>query len=584
MVTLSGANSKHLNLNDGNHGEKLLNHLIDLKAVYNQVSSDICALFSTTSVSNITSIDIKESNKYKKQDIGEHVLTLLSKCHPLCVDNDFDCLTKSHNGPQFVDLIPELSKCVNDNMVKYCRKQDDQLQALHDQVSKLESLQSSLVNQLQNGPTFMYPSDDCCPDSEPAQVSNPPNIPNHVSVSNPTKCVEDYIPNFIPPDLSAKLVQFLSSCPDFDCNIENGHSVAMYGYPYHYHGSKHPGKPTDIPSPIKQVLALIDAQYPNNDINSCLVNKYCGSEAFLPKHSDNEHSIAPGSNIFTVSLGFTETVLFSELHGSANTSQTVDNNSLYIMSRSSQAYWQHRTAKDSSRDSHEVRFSLTFRHVSSKFNQSSVIIGDSNTRHLNFGTGRGTFGHLIPGERIEATHIDKIKPVDCCGYKNIFLHCGVNDIKHYRANTNEKIGAKFQQLKDIIDEIVTVCPNSRIFVSPILPTKSIHLNQRAIQFNKMLFKYRSESCRFDCLDFNAFVNEFGCLRTELGRHFNPDDQLHLGAKGVGLLVRIIRERVYSKVIISPYRLVSSVVRGGGVNGVRRGHAAAISGHYDIGVA
>ena len=51
--------------------------------------------------------------------------------------------------------------------------------------------------------------------------------------------------------------------------------------------------------------------------------------------------------------------------------------------------------------------------------------------HDGFGLGRGyggTFGHNIPGRRIQAMHIEDINPADCCGYKNIFLHCGINNI------------------------------------------------------------------------------------------------------------------------------------------------------------
>ena len=69
----------------------------------------------------------------------------------------------------------------------------------------------------------------------------------------------------------------------------------------------------------------------------------------------------------------------------------------------------------------------------------------------------------------------------------------------------------------------------------------------------------------------------------MGRYWNPEDQLHLGSKGIGLLVRLIRRMVYDSVI-SPsrmYREYSSVVQGNGVDRAGRGHRAAISSQFDV---
>ena len=78
------------------------------------------------------------------------------------------------------------------------------------------------------------------------------------------------------------------------------------------------------------------------------------------------------------------------------------------MSRTSQSYWEHEIGKCKDFDNTDVRFSLTFRHVSRKFLNSAVVIGDSNTQSLRFGEGKGTFGHNIPGRRVKAIHIEDI--------------------------------------------------------------------------------------------------------------------------------------------------------------------------------
>ena len=51
------------------------------------------------------------------------------------------------------------------------------------------------------------------------------------------------------------------------------------------------------------------------------------------------------------------------------------------------------------------RYSITFRSVGKN---STIIIGDSNTKHLKFSTGqhreKGTFEYHMPGERVETFH------------------------------------------------------------------------------------------------------------------------------------------------------------------------------------
>ena len=283
-------------------------------------------------------------------------------------------------------------------------------------------------------------------------------------------------------------------------------------------------------------------------LNSCLINKYCGPESNLPRHSDNESTIEPGSSIFTISLGTKVDVTFTEIYNPDTVvKQTVAPNSLYVMSHKSQTYWEHEIKKCDSLASSDIRYSLTFRHVSKKYNKSSIIIGDSNTYNLKFGEGVGTFGHNIPGKRVEAYTIHDINPVDCCGYRNIFIHCGINDIKEYSITGPAKVAACFRRLADKVNEIKLVCPRSKVYVSPILPTKDRALNERCLYFNKLLFEFiRKSMGEIQSHDFNVFLDkkDNGMLSSEMGRYNKPYDTLHLGAKGLRKLVEIIRLCVY----------------------------------------
>ncbi len=129
---------------------------------------------------------------------------------------------------------------------------------------------------------------------------------------------------------------------------------------------------------------------------------------------------------------------------------------------------------------------------------------------------------------------------------------------------------------------MVLCPNSKVVVSPILPTKSQGLNQRIVYFNSLLFEYQNSiPYGFVTLDFSILADRNGCLQREMGRYWNPEDQLHLGSKGISVLVKLIRRMVYDSVI-SPsrsYRAYNSVLKGSGVSRADRGHGAVISSQY-----
>ena len=77
--------------------------------------------------------------------------------------------------------------------------------------------------------------------------------------------------------------------------------------------------------------------------------------------------------------------------------------SLYAMSMESQHYWSHRLDGEDDGDEGpgNIRYSLTFRSVGQECKNSLIILGDSNTKHLKFSSGKkneqGTFGFLLPG-------------------------------------------------------------------------------------------------------------------------------------------------------------------------------------------
>ena len=545
------------------HNKRLLDYLNDLKTTYFHISSKLCSLCGQTSLSSISVDEIKKCSKLQKKDLGELLLAILHNCTALCFDQNLESIGCSKVDAKFENFSSEIKSCIKDNFDRLSKSQNTQFVDIQEQINKLKTYSDNLL-QIPNR------------DTSPSCNTNLYHKHNHVSVNNTVKAFDESIATFLPAELSNRVNEFLESCNKFEENIENGHSVAMFGHPYHYSGSRHNDEHVEIPAPITEVVELVRQKYPDQEINSCLVNKYCGPNSFLPKHSDNEPSINPESVICTISIGHSATVTFSETHGDKSCEHVAEPNSLYVMSKSSQAYWQHQIKTDSTIPENSVRYSLTFRHVDKKISRSTIIIGDSNTRNLKFGTGKGTFGHNMPGKREEAAHIDDINPAACSGYKNIFIHCGINDIKHHRVNTPEKVGQKFENLRSKIDQILVLCPGAKLSVSPILPTKNQQWNKRAIDFNQRLFDYRNKlQGKFVALNFSEFCDQQGLLRNDMGKFHNTEDPLHLGSKGITALVKIIRQRVLSSsMTVYSY---SDVVRGHGVSREGTLHDVAQSG-------
>ena len=258
-----------------------------------------------------------------------------------------------------------------------------------------------------------------------------------------------------------------------------------------------------------------------------------------PEHCDDERTIAPNSDIYTISLGVTSTLKFNNLYSGKQEILSIKDRSLYMMSRKSQAVWAHGIEK--SAEFQGVRYAITFRTVGKRFNRSTAILGDSNTKHLKFGKGKGTFGFNMPGETVYTPLIDHLDPWKCVGYSNIIVHCGVNNIKNHSANVPEAVDKLIRK----VEAIKSLCPNAKLTINPLLPTRSDLINAKAKQFNTLLFNYmdRKADPLIQALNFDVFVDERShLLKSELGR-YNHYDILHLGSVGVRLLVKLVKVRV-----------------------------------------
>ena len=143
--------------------------------------------------------------------------------------------------------------------------------------------------------------------------------------------------------------------------------------------------------------------------------------------------------------------------------------------------------------------------------------------------------------------IDEIDPKECAGYKNVVIHCGINDIRRPQADVRDCA----TRLIGKLDKITRICSSStKIIVSPILPTKLQHLNERAKLFNHLIFEYINRvNPRVGCLDFNNFLDqETDLLAKQFGRFRDPTDPIHLGSSGIFTLSRVIIEKIRGNLV------------------------------------
>lgn len=492
-------------------------------------------------------------------------------------DNVMNCTQKQEISDIVVEhlnsKLPDLDIRKANALVITLQQEVENLQELKKEVSKLVEVRED-ISKLHDLRVEMFKSQEVT--TEPQQVepnrgrgrANAHVEPRSLDLTdlemNPTKHVENYLEGYINEELADQLVTF---CASQKYTKFKSRDACTFGEKYAYVGAPKDNK-SAIPKPLQELIRKIlddeDICAPNDSINQIIINRYSGKSSSLPEHSDDEASIAPESNVFTLSLGCTRTMQFRDLCQKKDETLDVTHRSLYSMSKSSQYYWTHRMCSEGKESSGEVRYSITFRTVGEKFKNSLVIIGDSNTKYLKFSQGKGeqgTFGYTIPGKRVVAFHIEDIKPSDCLGYQNVHLHCGTNNMREGSPGRKpddpapSDVDAHADTMIEKVVAINRLCPYTSITISPMLPTKSHRLNTRARQYNRRLFTFQDShpvGKLTKCLNFNEFVAENGLLNEEYGtwdqrtKSFSKKDAIHLGRIGVRRLAALIRQGVLNR--------------------------------------
>ena len=391
------------------------------------------------------------------------------------------------------------------------------------------------------------------------------------SLNHGTNYIEDFVEDFITPEEESGLIDLLDSQTFVK---EGSRGVLQFGQYYKYMGSK--TSPKACPEIIKKLMDKLNEEHAKKhqdsrlhyDINSCLVNKYEGNVSHLPEHSDNEGDICPWSSIFTISLGATRTVVFRNTQDNVETPVYCNSKSLYQMTRHSQDFFKHQIKPEPEQDD-SIRYSLTFRSIHwSNFN-STLLVGDSNFGKIQFGVGKGKVGQATPGFRSFVPQVADIDPISCTPFRNVVIMAGTNDLK--KDMTEKEILELYRTYKTKVSQIRKYNPRCRLFVCPVLPTKSSVINKRIFRFNKFICDDLLQSDMHALLveGFLEFVdNNTSLLKGQYSVN-DSNDILHINSnKGVRLLVSLIKQAIFGAKMYDKtvnHRTFANVTRGGPVD-------------------
>ena len=486
------------------------------------IRSDLCKMLSKSKFDEIVVTDMYGSgnNKVRKDYLSKKLLELLKSIEDIDESSNpvFNCDKLSDT------LNNATSDAISDVVLKAVEKSLKQYNTdIEQKVNDLTNIVSSLNN-------FSSVSGDR------AQLTT-----SKIStISPPEPCVYRTFNDFLNVNEASTLSEFLSNV---NYHSEKGHSVKNFGANYSYTGAGD-GRSGDceIPAQIQTVIDKINSEYPLANINQCLVNCYTGGSSQLSPHSDDELIIDPDSLIFCVSVGQERSLIFRDkLSGNETTHVSMDR-SMYIMTRSSQAYYTHQIKPEILTDT-VTRYSLVFRHVDKRFKNSAVIIGDSNTNGFKFGEGKGKFGKSLPGKRIQAAQVDDINPFDCAAYANVVIVIGTNNLRRGLVSSNNDVDKIVQTLSERVDVISTIRPDIKIKLMPVLPTRYAGMNHHIMYYNRTVYKrFIMSGANFNISmpSVEEFLDSNVLLRIELTRR---GDAIHLGDRGLSIFANCIKHSI-----------------------------------------
>ena len=383
--------------------------------------------------------------------------------------------------------------------------------------------------------------------SKPSSQQQLPQAPVNVHQtpnSQPPPPTQPYIkltPGFLKAILMTELKVWLAK--QSFTRIGNREVLYVGDYDYWYGKVRHNAlKP---PKVIQDILDLL-RDSTGSTANSCLITRYLNGRSTCPEHEDDEAVINPASDIDTLSVGPTRKMILRRKTRDGNIiAEEVElpENSLLTFSRKSQDYYTHEIPADDAID--QVRYSLTFREIKPFYLNSTLLIGDSNCKGMEFGSGKKLcFGKWMPGEYLYTPRISMIPgPEKLLPYRNIILNVGLNDLT-VSAPLPPRV--LVNQLEMKCHAIHQTLPKTRILLMAVIPTTSARANSWVKEFNYHLNLLSMKDKNLVFVDTHEVLCEpsdpSGLLAAQFASRNNIDIK-HLNRSGVYKLRDLFKDSI-----------------------------------------
>ena len=389
----------------------------------------------------------------------------------------------------------------------------------------------------------------CCLPKQPDSMKPNTQSPNIPRVITPCPSHIEYKQDALDDTLKEELWELVkANKANFTPAGDGSRETLYFGeHSYRYTGHEHPAK--TMPDALSKLLNSIKPKLSsdmNLNVNSCLISKYQSGSNHIPMHRDDEPVIDPESLILTVSLGAKRTITFMNNDDSVKETLCLEDGSLLVASRYSMDFWKHGILEDKAVETERVSF--TFRNIAPHFINSTIVLGDSNTAHINFGVGKGTLGAWMPGKRVKVGHIEALPEATAIGpYRNIVVHTGINSINSQYSRKSDTYLLHFLETR--IKEIKLIYPKSKIYLSMVLPTRSRSVNRFVEEFNQGILDFVFNMRGIYIIDNSIFgpilSNEHGRWDSQDNRPMTSD-ALHLGKSGIRTLAMNIKSTILQK--------------------------------------
>ena len=182
--------------------------------------------------------------------------------------------------------------------------------------------------------------------------------------------------------------------------------------------------------------------------------------------------------------------------------------------------------------------------VGLNYRNSTIIVGDSNSKWLTFGEGEGSFGKALPGKRINAANVCDVNPLKCAAYSTVVIMAGTNDLRPSNVSNTSDVQQLVGTLKNKVDVLLAIRKNIKVVLLPVLPTRLTGMNHLIFTYNSTIHDYfitRGACFNISMPSTNQFFDRDYMLQKQFLRR--SDDAIHLSSKGLAVLAKIIKTHI-----------------------------------------